>query len=209
MLEVAGLAGLTSERVEMNGYFFAVRWKMFPSLGLIYWRAGDYERSILEIGMERESKIMKSLELTIVGADRISATEIVDFSSPDSIRQQGLPIFQWSPERFDAWIINERIAFSIYIGPHYLSLRIHEERKIKSIIRAERVAFGVDEADKLCAIQVTELSTQEIAALKSYYPSQKERPRDAASGRNFPCESLRLRAFASNLFALSFTNCYI
>ena len=83
----------------------------------------------------------------------------------------GLPICEWAFDKPSQDRVDQELDFSVYIGEKSFSVAIGEPFELKRLIVAERVKFGVDIDENLCAVQVMDLVESEMENIRLAFPS--------------------------------------
>lgn len=138
----------------------------------LYWRGGDGKRSLVEIGLERQSGIIKSITLTAINPSKVKQTEQKLISGVPEVA--GCPIFDistWSNKEegdYSSSFMDEMsLLFSLTIGRNYLSVNFEKTDKIVRFIRNAAIRFGITERGELTSIDLLNLTDQEIGIVIS------------------------------------------
>lgn len=134
----------------------------FTNENSIYWRTGNFDTSLLEIGLGEKTGILKSITLTMV--NHVNANN-VNYEVLDI--RYGTPIF-------DISMIKDKIFD--YISEFYVSLTVDDvmvsiskKNIARTMIHMERVDIGVGFENELIFIKVNKLSDREYKDLKESF----------------------------------------
>ena len=128
----------------------------------IYWRTGNFNNSLLEIGIGEKSGDLKNIVLTMVNK---ASTENIEFEVLEI--SKGIPIF-------DISMLNKNIydhvsEYSVSLTTSSVLVVFSEKRVVKTLIRMERVEMGFGFENELIFIKVNELSLIEYKDLKDSF----------------------------------------
>ncbi|MFF2484349.1 hypothetical protein [Paenibacillus sp. NPDC058071] len=126
----------------------------------VYWRTGDIERSLVEIGIGSRTGILRNLTLTAVKNAVLSDIIIKNNKTVD-----GTPVFDLSiiPEKGIYDYIND---FQVCLGKKAITTIIGEVDKCNTLIRFGRINIGVDYENYITHVTVNDLTTDEYWELK-------------------------------------------
>lgn len=169
MLKLVSTSGIKAEMLELSGYTLTLRWNNpFPRKH-VFWRTGNFQESLLEVGLNAENHVLEVVKVVNIQSDWISPVEIVNFSDPQLSRQVGLPIMQWSKDKPSPRIVDESGVFAIHIADEHLSIRIGEIGEITKVLVAERTLFGFDNDNHLAAMQLINLQPEEATIIEATF----------------------------------------
>ncbi|WP_078557064.1 hypothetical protein [Bacillus alkalicellulosilyticus] len=164
MLEFSFLATLKYEEIIFDNYIpLSVRWDSNSRIenSNLFFRTGDLESTLLEIGIEPSKGIINSITLTLV-----NDIEIIDHNFFENIPgKTGLPAFNilnWGESRYRDELMNFKLLFS----QENLYIIFSGNLKVSNKIVSERVSFGFNEENILSFISIENLTKLEIEKLK-------------------------------------------
>jgi hypothetical protein len=174
MLNVFELSDKVFEKIEIDPYIpIKIKWGDWDILveETIYWRTGDFKKSLIEIGIASKSGLLRSL--TVVHSDKIYFKE-KSMNLTDAI-EEGIPKFiisDW-PEcgRKD-----ECGLFEIYYQEDEVNLILSTNKVSKKVVSG-KVSFGLDDISNVCIVSINELSSEEKIQIKDtleYIKSQNK-----------------------------------
>ncbi|CQR57004.1 hypothetical protein [Paenibacillus riograndensis] len=163
MLNVRKLANIVEELLEIDPYIpIKIRWGKWNEIldPTIYWRTGDFKKSLIEIGISSESGLIRTV--TVVHSDKI-ISDSTGINWPDIV-QEGTPIFKVSnwPENGR---LDENGAFEIWLSKTEVNLVLSKNTIVKKVISG-RVCFGLDSCSNVCLVSVCTLSDEEEMQVK-------------------------------------------
>lgn len=126
----------------------------------IYWRTGDFSGSLIEFGIGKNKKDIRSITLTICK----------DVYEVDSYSENNFNIFQGSPilelENInDEIYIDEKGKLKVYIESKSVSI-IFSENKISRCLQNDNVYFYLDASKSIVGLRVSNISEENKAILK-------------------------------------------
>ena len=173
MLIVKDIAQFSKPTLDLESLVLALNWDAGNSDIPLYWRTGNFHRSLIEIGInENDGKL---ISFTLVIADGMSPlTEIPSFlQQVITPINYGIPVFDISrwPQlnAYKDHFIDEPETVTVYIGESQLSILFGEVTSIQYRIVADKVTFGVDKKNTLLIVEVAALSDLEIKNLKQIF----------------------------------------
>ena len=128
----------------------------------IYWRTGNFNNSLLEIGIGEKSGELKSIVLTMVNK---ASTENIEFEVLEI--SKGVPIFDISMLHKN--IYDHVSEYSVSLTTSSVLVVFSEKRVVKTLIRMERVEMGFGFENELIFIKVNELSLIEYQDFKDSF----------------------------------------
>lgn len=131
--------------------------------GIVYWRTGDIERSLIEIGIGSNTGVLKKITLTVIKNVILSGV-VVNCNKVEV----GVPVFDVSiiPQKGIYDYIND---FQVYLGEDTITAIIGKIDKCGKMIRIGRVDIGVDYDDYLTHVSINGLSADEYKELKESF----------------------------------------
>ena len=166
MLKIIDVKEVKQELLEANGYTVSLRWNSVYRRQHIYWRTGVFYASLLEIGFSDADHSIEHVHLVRLSKQYVRTDVNVDFNNAELPRHKGIPVVDWTYDKPSPSRIDEIGEFYASIGETDLTLSIGENFTLKEIVVADRVSFGIDEAQHLRAIKVTGLTSLEHANIK-------------------------------------------
>lgn len=125
----------------------------------LYWRTGDFKKTLLEIGIAETSGILRSIRL--VTPPQIT---MQDFKIFNNTTELGLPIFEITGWQEDDYYQDESINFQVYFDNNSLVI-VFSKPEITLTIINERIRFNFDRDNKLCSIEVINIKEAESKLL--------------------------------------------
>lgn len=117
----------------------------------IYWRTGDFKKSLVEIGVGKYTGKIRSITLTL--CENVNNTENFNFNMEDINLIDGVPIFQI--EKFNnTTYIDEKGKLNVCIGTDKVLISF-SENKIVTIVENDNVGFAIDNNNLVCSIIVS------------------------------------------------------
>lgn len=150
---------------ECDGYVpLVLRWPKSASFPPLYWRLGDFERTLIELGINDENGAI--CKVTVTSVERLAEMEPEHWSVESVVL--GLPCCDLTLWADDERRIDERCEVKAYLVGRKFVLTVDESTisSLKKAYRSGNVAFIVDEADRLRVLEVVDLSDAEAAELR-------------------------------------------
>lgn len=116
----------------------------------IYWRTGDFKKSLIEIGVGKYTGNIRSITLTL--SENVHKMENLNLDMENITLIIGIPIFQ--VEEYDKTYIDENSKFNVYIGIDKVLISF-SENDIVSIVQNENVGFALDINKMVCGVIVS------------------------------------------------------
>ncbi|MES5939214.1 MULTISPECIES: hypothetical protein [unclassified Bacillus cereus group] len=116
----------------------------------IYWRTGDFKKSLIEIGVGKYTGNIRSITLTL--SENVHKMENLNLDMENITFIIGIPIFQ--VEEYDKTYIDENSKFNVYIGIDKVLISF-SENDIVSIVQNENVGFALDINKMVCGVIVS------------------------------------------------------
>lgn len=126
-----------------------------------YWRFGDFNKSMIEIGIARNSGDLRSITLMICENVYKKDYEHPGLCDPD--RLVGLPVIhsnQLNGEMYN----DEKGTLEVFLGGSTLYIKLSES-EVVSYIKNEPIEFGIDHEDRICGILIKEINEREKSIL--------------------------------------------
>lgn len=138
---------------------------------VIYWRAKHSNRSLLEVGLDRRDGKLRSVSLVSIDTSHVTALEDAG-SMPQADAESGLPWFDVSPwgdtrESFGKRFVDEGIELRLFVGERSARLELGERRPATKSVRVDRLEMVFDDSGHLAAIDLRDLSAEELDLLRS------------------------------------------
>ncbi|KZE73456.1 hypothetical protein AV654_32075 [Paenibacillus elgii] len=164
MIQIADISDVREEKVENDEYIpINVKWRTNErAFGkILYWRTGDFRKSLCEMGISEVDGSIVSFTLTLVDKGNVEFTGYPDIITPPI---EGCPRFKTDG------LFNENGYFDdkndIKVGVSSDSLRIFFEKlPIASCVRNGRIMFGLTERKSLAMIEVSKMNKAEYERL--------------------------------------------
>lgn len=122
----------------------------------IYWRTGDFKKSLIEIGIGSRKGAIRSVTLTQVNS-------IYDINEKDNLKEipitEGIPVVEvgnLSENNFT----DELKDFKVCIDDNKINIHLSQS-EVVSLIKNDRVSFGLDKNNLICFIKVNKLTAEE------------------------------------------------
>ncbi|MDN4523979.1 hypothetical protein [Fictibacillus fluitans] len=117
----------------------------------IYWRTGDFKRSLLEIGMGKATGIIRSITLTL--SEKVFKTRKPYFNRKNLMADRGTPVFQVEGFK-DQPYLDEKTDLYVNIGNKNIWIAF-SENQISSFIEDDHIGFALDAKNNLCGILIS------------------------------------------------------
>lgn len=126
----------------------------------VYWRTGDIDQSLVEIGIDSRTGVLRNLTLTAVKNAILGDVIVID-----NRIMEGIPVFDISmiPEKGIYDCVKD---FHVFLGKEAISTIIGEIDKCRTLIRFGRIDIGFDLEDYITHVTVNNLTADEYAELK-------------------------------------------
>ncbi|QUL56558.1 hypothetical protein KDC22_08725 [Paenibacillus tritici] len=126
----------------------------------MYWRTGDIERSLIEVGIVSRTGVLKNLTLTAVKNAVLSDVIIKNKKLVDAT-----PVFDLSiiPEKRIYDYISD---FQVCLGKEATTIISGEINECHTLVRFGRTSIGVNYENYITHVTVNELTTDEYKELK-------------------------------------------
>ncbi len=171
MLTITGRAESPRATLELDPHVpFVLRIGNAPGHGeSLIWYCEPDDRSIFEVWIDGKTGALHRVALVAINPNRISRTKAAD-SGPTVPTSERVPVGDtaaWQDPRVVKNLdqITERDQFSLLIGANFISIRFGETGEPKEWVVSHRARFGVDKTKRLCRVELTGLTLQDIAAI--------------------------------------------
>ncbi|WP_182102985.1 hypothetical protein [Niallia taxi] len=128
----------------------------------IYWRTGDFKKSLIEIGIGKYTGNIRSITLTLI--ESVHKMESLNFDMKNITLIKGVPNFQVE-ENNDKTYIDENGELIVYIGIGTV-LILFSKNDTVSIVQNETVGFALDKNKMVCGIIVSGMLEHEMKTLE-------------------------------------------
>ncbi|MEV2910173.1 hypothetical protein ABNF65_16450 [Paenibacillus larvae] len=164
MLEVERITSISKESIEIDEYIpINVKWianqQAFDSS--LYWRTGDFKKSLFELAISERNGCILSLTLTIVDKTYINSFDYSEIMVPII---EGLPLFK-TKGLFSNVFFDEVNEFILAINNNALRIIFEPQPIIVKQIKNGRIKFGLTEQNLLSMIEITDLTKEEHEVL--------------------------------------------
>jgi hypothetical protein len=165
LLKIISIEGIKKFSVEFDVYVpCKIRfgsWDMSKEHTL-YWRMGDFEKSLIEIGIGSMTGILRSFTLTEAG-------KIIEkndsFLNINCKIYEGIPVF--STEDFPSNGFKDYInQFEVLLGQNNVTISIRKNVFPNKLISLDRILFGVDKDDYLSFLTLSQINSNEMKVLR-------------------------------------------
>jgi len=166
-MSILKLCGIENQRkciVEID-YYIPFEVKVVESSGshkenIAYWRTGDIERSLIEIGIGLNTGILRSITLVA-----FKTAFINNYYLEHKEIEEGTPVFDVNiiPQNGIYDYISD---FQIYLGDKDITVVINESNKCEKIIRLDRLDIGVDKENFMTHISINNINSDEYSELR-------------------------------------------
>ncbi|MFD4491461.1 hypothetical protein [Lysinibacillus fusiformis] len=117
----------------------------------IYWRTGDFKKSLIEIGVGKYTGNIRSITLTL--SENVHKMENWNLDIKNITLIKGIPNFQVE-EYADKTYIDENSKLNVYIGIDKVLISFSENDTV-SIVQNENVGFALDKDKMVCGVIVS------------------------------------------------------
>lgn len=118
---------------------------------MIYWRTGDFKKSLIEIGVGKYTGNICSITLTL--SENVYKIEKLNLDMKNITLIKGIPNFQVE-EYDDKTYIDENSELNVYIGIDKLLISFSENDTV-SIVQNDNVGFALDINKMVCGVIVS------------------------------------------------------
>ena len=117
----------------------------------IYWRTGDFKKSLIEIGIGKYTGNIRSITLTL--SENVHKMENLNLDMKNITLINGIPNFQ--VEKYvDKTYIDEKSKLNVYIGIDKVFILFSENDTV-SIVQNDNVGFALDKDKMVCGVLVS------------------------------------------------------
>lgn len=128
----------------------------------IYWRTGDFKKSLIEIGIGKHTGSIRSITLTL--SENVQKVESLNLDMKNITLIKGTPNFQIE-EYNDKTYVDENGKLNVYIGIDKLLISFSENDTV-SIVQNDNVGFSLDKNKMVCGIIVSGMLEHEKNVLE-------------------------------------------
>lgn len=128
----------------------------------IYWRTGDFKKSLIEIGLGKYTGNIRSITLTL--SENVHKMESLKLDMEDINMVKGVPSFQIE-ESNDNTYIDEKGKLDVYIGKDRVLISFSENVAV-SILQNDTVGFVLDKEEVVCGIIISGMLEHEKKTLE-------------------------------------------
>ncbi|MEK4505952.1 MULTISPECIES: hypothetical protein [Bacillus] len=128
----------------------------------IYWRTGDFKKSLIEIGLGKYTGNIRSITLTL--SENVHKMESLKLDMEDIIMVKGVPSFEIE-ESNDNTYIDEKGKLDVYIGRDKVFISFSENDAV-SILQSDTVGFTLDKEEVVCGIIISGMLEHEKKTLE-------------------------------------------
>lgn len=162
MLRVISSTKIMHSRLKIDDYVpFSFRIDEVASMQPLYWRTGDMEKSLLEIGLNENSGAICSVTITLI--DPITMLPVNDLVDEGS-KVSGVPICDiahWPSNRFK----DEPNPFLTFIGDDKVSIWLGSKKQIATFYDVGNVGFGVDSNDFVSLLEFRYIANADLSRI--------------------------------------------
>ncbi len=170
MLKIIGIASPDKERLDIDHYVFSITWDNKPTNQPIYWRTGDFNKSLIEIGVFENTGELVSL--TLVCVEHVHDWGLTHPNKDANVpHETGIPVCDIKPwnldDSYDSTFLDEPSELQVYLAQNAISIQLGESTPISYWISSGRFTFGMGQNGFLHLIQIHALNKQEMVFMKS------------------------------------------
>lgn len=148
-----------------------------PEIALLTWTCVFEDRSLLEIGLNKNSGALWEITLVSLKREHVNFSEGKSFRINDLQVKAGIPVFEvghWPVfknlsefnQPFKEYFLREEHKIFLEISNDSASLWFRKKSRPSYYLKGHRVYFGIDVNDFLCRIDLADLNRSEINCLK-------------------------------------------
>lgn len=126
----------------------------------IYWRTGDFKKSLMEIGVGKNTGDIRSITLTL--SDNVYKIDNLNTKNLKVI--EGIPVIKVDKFMNETYV-DEKGELKVYIGSNKVYI-LFSENEIESIVQNDSVGFGLDSNEMICSIVVKDIGENEKIILE-------------------------------------------
>ncbi|MCY7917277.1 hypothetical protein [Bacillus vallismortis] len=126
----------------------------------VYWRTGDFKKSLIEIGFAQKTGEIRSITLTL--CESVYRSKEWNIENIETIK--GVPVLSVDRQQNETYI-DEKGILNVYITDKtvYIQFSAHE---IESLIENNHVLFCLDSDDNVCGVIINDVGVKEINILE-------------------------------------------
>ncbi|MEC1606563.1 hypothetical protein [Bacillus halotolerans] len=126
----------------------------------VYWRTGDFKKSLIEIGFAQKKGEIRSITLTL--CESVYKSKEWNIENIEPIK--GVPVFSVDRQQNEMYI-DEKGILNVYISDKtvYIQFSAHE---VESLIENNHVLFCLDSDDNFCGVIINDVGDNEINILE-------------------------------------------
>ncbi|PLS10239.1 hypothetical protein CUU63_01045 [Bacillus halotolerans] len=126
----------------------------------VYWRTGDFKKSLIEIGFAQKKGEIRSITLTL--CESVYKSKEWNIENIEPIK--GVPVFSVDRQQNEMYI-DEKGILNVYISDKtvYIQFSAH---KVESLIENNHVLFCLDSDDNFCGVIINDVGDNEINILE-------------------------------------------
>lgn len=128
----------------------------------IYWRTGDFKKSLIEIGIGKYTGSLRSITLTL--SENVHKMENIKLDNKNINVIKGVPNFQVE-EHNDKTYIDEKGKLDVYIGLDKVLISFSENDTV-SILQNDTVGLALDKDEVVCGIIISGMLEHEKKTLE-------------------------------------------
>lgn len=170
MLIINGKVRCENATLKIDDYVpFDIEFGSAPSIQL-YWSGGNGRVSLIEIGIDKENGAVSSATLVIIHPEYMRETETpLNNEFPET---DGIPVFdirKWGDDirgYSDRFLDDFCTDISLLIGGDYITVFFYGADKASHYIRNGEIRFGVSQKGELSALEILNLSPEQIEVIK-------------------------------------------
>lgn len=130
----------------------------------IYWRTGDFNNTLIEVGVGSEKGILRSI--TLILAKHINIIEHNDELNPNNL-MEGIPIIKIEGGLKNTYT-DQKGKLDLLLYNNKIKI-VFSNTDVKSCIKSDRVCFGIDENDFISYIEIVDISEYERNKLLEFF----------------------------------------
>ncbi|KLL01126.1 hypothetical protein XJ18_01715 [Bacillus pumilus] len=128
----------------------------------IYWRTGDFKKSLIEIGIGKYTGSLRSITLTL--SENVHKMENLELDKKNINVIKGVPNFQVE-EHNDKIYIDDKGKLDVYIGLDKVLISFSENDTV-SVLQNDTVGFALDKDEVVCGIIISGMLEHEKKTLE-------------------------------------------
>ncbi|MAS38308.1 MAG: hypothetical protein CL610_30200 [Anaerolineaceae bacterium] len=171
MLRVRNTEQAPEGQIELSDLVLKVEWPVPNAERPLYWRTGDFQRSLLEIGLHPVTGRLVSVTAVLLPQLEPWTTETRSLSDVEKRHVNSVPVFHLANWQGTDQFADEPNRIQARLGTDSLLIDWNDQPGTSHCIQSGRVLFGVGEDDALTAIQFVNLSAEEVASIRDMFTS--------------------------------------